>query len=201
MSIVNYTPNSHKYRAEQKTAAENQKVEKVVRGTVKRKKNEVRKFTDIFAPGDVSDIKNHLLMDVAIPTFKKLLSEMIRIGADMLIYGDVRSAGSGHTAYNKISYSANTSGVVPSSATVRTPFNYDDILFDDYRDAECVMRSMCDILGTYKIVSVAKFYELCGVKDNNYMNHNYGWMDLRGADIIRVRDKWMLKLPKVMPLG
>lgn len=201
MSNVNYTPNSHKYKAEQKTAAD-KKVEPVVKGAVKRKKNEVRKFTDIFAPGDTSNIKNYLLMEVAVPMVKKMLSEMIRIGADMLIFGDAgRSPGAGHTAYNKISYSSNSAPATPSYSGIRTPFNYDDILFDDYRDAECVMRSMCDIIATYKIISVAKFYELCGVRDNNYMNHNYGWMDLRGADIIRVRDKWMLKLPKVLPLG
>lgn len=201
MSNVNYTPNSHKYKAEQQTAAEQQKVEKVVKGPVKRKKNEVRKFADIFAPGDVSNIKNYLLMDVAIPMVKKMLSEMVRIGADMLIYGDAgRSAGTGHTAYNKISYSSGPSSVVPAAAKVRTPFNYDDIVLPNRVDAEEVLRCMGDIIDTYKLVSVATLYELCGIRDHNYMNHKYGWMDLRGADIIRVRDGWLLKLPKAYPL-
>ena len=109
MSDVKYTPNSHKYRAEQRTSSEQPKVTKVVRGTSQRKKNELRKFTDIFAPGDLSNIKSYLVMDVVVPTCKKLLSEMIRIGADMLIYGDAgRSAGTGHTAYNKVSSSLQT---------------------------------------------------------------------------------------------
>lgn len=201
MSDVNYTPNSHKYKAEQKTAAEQQKVNKVVKGTAKRKKNELRKFTDIFAPGDVSNIKSYLLMDVAIPTFKKLLSEMIRIGADMLIYGEAgRSTSSGHTAYNKITYSSAPGAVVSTAGKVRTPFNYDDIVLPNRVDAEEVLRCMGDIMETYHLVSVATLYQLCGIQDHNYMNHKYGWMDLRGADIIRVRDGWLLKLPKVMPL-
>jgi hypothetical protein len=201
MSNVNYTPNSHKYRAEQQAEADKPKVNKVVSGTASRKKNELRKFADIFAPGDMSNIKNYLLMDVAIPTFKKLLSEMIRIGADMLIYGDAgRSAGTGHTAYNKISYSSGPSSAATSVAKTRTPFNYDDIVLPNRVDAEEVLRCMGDILDTYKLVSVATLYEMCGIRDHNYMNHKYGWMDLRGADIIRVRDGWLLKLPKAMPL-
>lgn len=201
MGDVNYTPNSHKYKAEQKAAADAPNVKKVVRGTAKRKKNEVRKFTDIFAPGDMSNIKSYLLMDVAIPTIKKMLSEMVRIGADMLIYGDAgRSSSTGHTAYNKISYSSAPSSSIPGAAKVRTPFSYDDIVLPNRVDAEEVLRCMGDIIDTYKLVSVATLYDMCGIRDHNYMNHKYGWMDLRGADIIRVRDGWLLKLPKALPL-
>ena len=55
MSEPVYTPNSHKYKEEQKRAAatEEKRVVKVAKGPVKTKKNEVRKLADIFISEDV----------------------------------------------------------------------------------------------------------------------------------------------------
>ena len=88
MNNVDYTPNSHKFKNEQKAASEQPKVGKVVKGNAKRTKNEARKMRDILAPGDVKNIRDYIFMDILIPSAKKVLSEAGRVFIDMLIYGD-----------------------------------------------------------------------------------------------------------------
>ena len=52
----------------------------------------------------------------------------------------------------------------------------------------------------YQVVSVADFYDLVGVS-GNYTDNKYGWTDIRNASVIRVRDGYMIKLPKALPLN
>ena len=89
MSNVNYTSSSIKGNTEQNaTSAEKKKVEKVISGTATRKPDAARKFTNLFAPGDMSSIKEYIVMDIVIPAVKKMVSEVVRNGIDMLMWGD-----------------------------------------------------------------------------------------------------------------
>ena len=51
----------------------------------------------------------------------------------------------------------------------------------------------------YGVVSVADMYDLCGMTCN-YTDNKYGWKSLARADISRVRDGYMIKLPKAEPI-
>lgn len=207
MNSVDYTPNSHKFKNEQKAAATPapKKVEKVVTGTATRKKNDIRKISDIFAPGDMSSIGEYIMMDVIIPATKKMISEIVRNGIDMFLYGE---SGRGRT-YNgpsdKVSYrsyygSNDSNRSANTSNRARSVFNYDTIVIPTRQEAEEVIRQMDAIIETYQMVSVADLYDLCGITDNNYMNSKYGWTSIRTAEAVRVRDGYILKLPRAMPL-
>ena len=85
-----YKPNSHRFKEEQKESSE-KKVEKVVTGKVKtKKKSEVRKLADIFIPGDISNVKSYILMDVLVPAVKKAISDIVVDGIDMILYNGER---------------------------------------------------------------------------------------------------------------
>ena len=58
---------------------------------------------------------------------------------------------------------------------------------------------MDELIDTYGQVSVADLYDLVG-KSCNYTDNNYGWTNLRNAEPVRVRDGYMLKMPKVGPI-
>ena len=59
---------------------------------------------------------------------------------------------------------------------------------------------MNEIIEEYDgIVTVADLYDLVGITDK-YTDHKYGWTNLRNAKVERVRDGYMLKLPKVLPI-
>lgn len=207
MNNVDYTPNSNKYKAEQKeVSTERKKVDKVISGTAKRKPDTARKFTNLFAPGDMSSIKEYLIMDVIVPATKKMISEIVRNGIDMLMYGESGRSKTYTGNSDKVSYrsyygsndsSRNNNN---SGSRTRSVFDYDNIVIPTRQEAEEVIRRMDEIVEIYQMVSVADLYDLCGITDHNYMNAKYGWMNIRTAEAVRVRDGYILKLPRAMPL-
>ena len=201
---MNYKPNSHKYKEEQKNVpAERKKVEKVVKGKVKtKKKGELSKFKDMFISEDVSDVKSYIFMDVLIPAAKKAISDIVRDGIDMILYGNThrRSSSSGASYVSYRSYSDRDRRDDRRESRTRTGYSYDDIVLEDRGEAEEVLERMTELIDTYDVVSVADLYDLVG-KSCNYTGNKYGWTNVRNAEPIRVRDGYLLKMPKAGPIN
>lgn len=207
MSEPVYTPNSHKYKEEQKNATpEEKRVTKVAKGPVKTKKNEVRKIADIFISEDITNVKNYIFMDVLVPAIKKAIYDIVTNGIDMFLYGGSGKTKGGSSA-PKVSYrnyydQKSNNGYRGSENTVsRNGFDYEDIVFSNRGDAEMVKQQMRDVIGRYGVVTIADMYEMA---DPNltapYTSHKYGWMDVSGAEAVRVRDGYILKLPRAVPI-
>ena len=77
--------------------------------------------------------------------------------------------------------------------------NKDDIILESRVDAEDVISRMKEIIETYGFVRVTDLYDLVGIT-GDYTDNKYGWTNIRGAEPVRVRDGYMLKLPKAVPL-
>ena len=198
-----YKPNSHKYKEDQNRSAPEKKVEKVITGTVKsKKKSEIRKFTDVFISEDINNVKSYILLDVLIPAIKKAISDIVTNGIDMILYGETGKTKSNSTA-SKVSYRSYYDGRNGrrdySAIRTKISYNYDDIILDNRGEAEDVLSRMDELISTYGLVSVADLYDLVGVT-GNYTDNKYGWTNIRSASVIRVRDGYMLKLPKALPL-
>ena len=200
---ADYKPNSHKYKNEQKNMpAERKKVDKIVTGKVKtRKKSDVRKFKDIFISEDVSNVKSYIFMDVLVPAVKKAISDIVRDGIDMILYGDTKqkssSSGASYVSYRSYSDRDRRSDIRDSRT--RSGYDYDDIILETRGEAEEVLERMNELLDTYDTVSVADLYDLVG-KSCNYTDNKYGWTNIRNAEPIRVRDGYLLKMPKAGPI-
>lgn len=198
-----YKPNSHRFREERtsETIDEKKKVEKVVTGMVKtKKKSDIHKIASIFISDDIKDVKSYILMDVVVPTVKKTIISVI----DMILNGGSARGGSYSNA-SKVSYrnyyDRRDDDRRPSDGSrTRTGYSYDDIILETRGEAEDVLSRMDELIDTYGVVSVADLYDLIG-KTCNYTDNKYGWTNLRNAEPIRVRDGYMLKLPKVAPIN
>ena len=59
---------------------------------------------------------------------------------------------------------------------------------------------MDELIDTYSMVSVADLYDLIGVT-GNYTDNKYGWTNIRNAEVVRVREGYLLKLPKALPIN
>lgn len=204
MNELDYKPNSHKYKAEQKAALEKKKVEKVVKGTVKTKKrSDIHKFTDIFISEDIKNVKSYIVMDVLVPAAKKAISDIVRDGIDMILYGDSgrgkRNTNAGYISYRDYSSRSDRDRDRFSDNRVRGSYDYDDITFQTRADAEDVLEGMDDLIENYKVVTVADLYDLIG-KSCNYTDNKYGWTNLRNAEVVRGRDGWKIKLPRALPI-
>ena len=181
------------------------KIEKVVSGNVKvKKKNGVTKFADNFISEDIHNVKSYVITDVLIPSIKRAISEMVTNGIDMILYGST-GGRSKRSSADRVSYrnyyDRRDDDRYHDRDRVRTsPYSFDDIVLDSRGEAEEVIARMDELIDQYGIVSVADLYDLVGVS-GNYTDNKYGWTNIRNAEPIRVRDGYMLRLPKALPIN
>lgn len=200
--MEDYKSNSDKARQEQSK----KKVEAVISGSAKtRKKSEIQKLTDVFIAEDAHNVKSYILMEVIVPAVKKAVSDIVTTGIDMILYGESNRSKKNSTA-SKVSYrnfyERDKDRVYAGSATDRrNGFDYDDILFTTRGDAEAVLDAMNDIISQFGTVSVSDFYDLAHVPNDNFTMNRYGWTNIGGATAVRVRDGYILKLPRAIPLN
>lgn len=198
-----YKPNSHKFKEKQEAElSERKKLDKVVKGkvtTIPRSKSS--KIADIFISEDIANVKSYILMDVLVPAVKKAISDIVREGIDMILYG---GSGRGKSTVNAsyVQYTSYSDKDNRSSGYVSNPssrYDLDDIVFEHRREAEEVIARMDELIDVYKVVSVADLYDLIG-KTCDYTGNKYGWTNIRNAEPVRVRNGYALKLPKPLPI-
>lgn len=188
------------------------KIESVVTGEVSaRKKSLGRRFKELFIGGDSKSVMNYIFMDVLVPQAKDMMAEAASQGFERLIYGESKPGGrrfgprpSGPVNYSRYSMRGNN----PIGRSVREDRiptaqpktnSIDDILFATRLEADTVLERLYDLLGEYENVSISDLYSLIGWS-STYIDQKWGWTDLHGSNIRRVRDGYILDLPRPQSL-
>lgn len=193
-----YKSNSHK--SKETEPAPEKRVSKIVSGDVKMKKRKTNRFFEIFLHEDIEDVKAHVIKTIIIPAIKHILSDT----ADILIWGEERrDSGRRPTAarfsydrqYRKESDRYKDDG----RSRVTTGYDYGDIVVPNAGDAHEILETMDELISTYGKCRVADLYEMIGIT-GNFTDNNYGWVDIHSAKPVKVRDGWLLKLPRALPL-
>lgn len=195
--MEDYKPNSHKSKEQQEEPATNDD-KKIITTSVKvRRKKDIRNIVNAFISEDISNVKS----DVLVPAIKKAISDIVTNGIEMIFYGE-NGRQKNNTTGPKISYRNyyDKSNDRSSTNKSRNTYRYDDIIFDNRGEAEEVLWQMDEIISTYGLASVADLYELVDIS-SNYTDNKYGWTDIRNGSVTRVKDGYMLKLPKALPLN
>lgn len=188
-------PNSHRYKAEQKEeSVEREKRQKVVGGKVATKKNNARKFADIFIAEDIGSVKDHVLMEILVPAISNTILDIITNAADM-VFG--KYSGNKKRKGSRISYSrySDPREERRSGTRAQSRFDYEDIIFDSYGDAEIVLDEMDNLIEKFHEVTVADLYDLAGL-NAPFTANKYGWENIATAKPMRVSGGYALKLPK-----
>lgn len=211
-----FPSNSKTPRPQDPEGDQDKKVESVVTNSVeKRKKSLLRRFTDIFIGGDSKSVVQYIFSEVLIPQAKDMITEAASSGFERLIYGDARPPGGsrrnrgpgyspGPTNYTRYAIRGNNPigrAGGEDRRQVHSPRQQgiDDILFATRPEAETVLDRLYDLLNKYESASVADLYSLVGLS-SSYTDQKWGWTDLHGSQIRRVRDGIILELPKTTPL-
>lgn len=201
MSEIKYQPNSHKSKEEQKT--EEKRAVKVVSGSVKtRKRGELRKLTDTFISEDVRNVKSYVLTDVIVPAVKKVIVDIVTDGIHMIFYGGTkRTEGSRFDRPSYVNYSKISSGDSsrPSYASSATSYRSEDLVFETRADAEEVLANMDAIVERYGVVRVLDLYDMVQ-KTCDHTANKYGWTSTRSAEIQRIADGYVIRMPRPMPI-
>lgn len=198
---IDYKSNSKNTKEE----IQDVRVKQIINSTVKtRKKNSFVKLKDEIISDDASNIKSYVFGEVLIPALKKAISDVVTNGIDIILYGESRSKnGSTRTNADRVSYRSyydqGGSRFSPPPVRAVNNYDYDDIILNSRGEAEEVLERMDELISIYGIVRVADLYDLVGLSCE-YTDNKYGWANLRQAQIQRVRDGYMIKMPKAMPI-
>ena len=201
-----YPSNSHISKEEKK---EDKKIEKVVSGNViQKKKSFGKKMAGVFLEDDTKSVWQYLLYDVLIPAAKSTISDMVSSGVEMLLFGSTRgrpnkrnndkTTGSLYylnysSCYDKPTRPNNINNLN------RARMDFNDIILESRGEAEDVLTHLFDLVDRYGVASVADLYELVGIA-GNFTDNKYGWTNLSSASVTRVRDGYLVNLPKPTPI-
>lgn len=203
---MNYDPNSNNLIKNNKTDENDigkKKVNKVVSGKIK-KKSKADKLADDLIAQSMTSVVSDIFTEVLLPSFKNMVSDAVKAGIDRLLYGDSSyRTNSNNTPASKISYNkyyTEQSAREPDvPVRIRETYDYNNIVFNSRGDAEAVLMCMDELISQYEVVSVAELYDLAGIT-GDYTDYRYGWTDIRSARIERVRDGYIIRMPKALPL-
>lgn len=214
-----YPSNSHKDegKLERPTKIEKtnkKKVERVVVGDVKRRKKPLgKRVVEVFIGGNANNVWSYVAFDVLIPAAKEMVSEAVSQGIERMLFGDSssrrggrsRGASPGYVSYNRFSNSTppwkrDEPRPQPSmSKRGRATHNFDEIILATRVEAEEVIDRLFDLISRYETATVSDLYEMVGVS-GDFTDEKWGWTDLRGADVTRIRGGYLLDLPRPEPL-
>jgi hypothetical protein len=206
MTNPEFPPNSNV----SKGGSEDKKLKRIASGEVHRKKRSVRRqFQEAFVVGDMRTAVEYMLFEVALPSVRDAVVDSIQSGVEKLFMGDGRRRGSssppsGQAGYvNYGTFSAGR-GLLSSpqrsmSRLGRARHNFDEIVLESRAEAEEVIDQMHEVIERYDEISVADLYELLGIPAD-HTDQKWGWRDVRGASVRRVRNGFLLDLPGTDPI-
>ena len=201
--MEDYKSNSDKARHQE--AESEKKLEAVIDGAKIRKRSTSRRFANALISEDANNVKSYIFSEVVVPAAKKAISDVVTTGIDMILYGEGGSRNKRGSAASKISYrnfydQDKERRQSNSAYSRRNSIDYDDILFKSRGEAEAVLDGMYEAISKYGTVSIADFYDLARVPNDNFTLNRYGWTELRGTAAVRVREGYILKLPRAIAL-
>ena len=205
-----YPSNSNNHKAKEEAVAHPPVVKPVITsGASVRKKGIIAKVFGSFISEDVDDIGSYLFKDVIVPAVQDTLVNSIKDTADMLFYGEARSANNSrrrnnnYTVYSKGGKTQSTQSTQSRqqpTANNRAMHRFDSLEFDDYGSAKDVIDSLNDYIFEYESATVGTFYDFASVS-HSWTDVSFGWYDVSMVKPRRIRNgNWVLDLPKPVPL-
>lgn len=205
---MDYPSNSNKKR--DPVPEEPKNVQKVVTGEViQRKQSLAKRFKDIFIGGDAQSVWAYVAYEILIPAVKDTASDAVSMGIEKILFGDARGGSRGRprssgAATGYVNYSGFSKGSTSRygreeprqlSRQARASHDFREIVLETRPEAELVIERLDDLCDRYGQASVTDLYELVGVT-GDFTDEKYGWTDMRSAGVRRVRDGFLLELPR-----
>jgi hypothetical protein len=203
MSDVSYPGNSQKKKQTEEQKANREPLKKAITGeVVQRKESLGSKLAASFKGDDSRTVGQYILFEVAVPAFKQFISDAGREALDRLLYGNDagprRSSGSGggRTNYGGMAKSSRRDEPARAlSQRARASHDFSEIILAERPDAEKVLDDLRASVDQYGSCTVSDLYSLVGIT-GAFTDDLWGWYDLRDARIRRVRNGYLLELPR-----
>ena len=211
--LSKYKGNSHNQRDDPLPPSK-PKVERVVSTPPRvRKRGAWSRVRSIFFEEDVKSIGAAVFDDVIVPKLKDLFYDVVTDATHRSLYRggsdsrrDSRMGRSGFVPYNR-------PGIISSSRDRdrdrdrdrherpaldrrdRSMHDFSAITFPNAGEAEAVADRLVEQVREYGLATVSDFYDSIGLTAD-FTDDTYGWTDLRGIKVRRIRDGYILALPR-----
>lgn len=204
MDTPEFPSNSERSR---QGASSEKNISSVVSGGASRRRKSLRKqFSEVFVAGDAKTAIRFVLFDVVLPATQDLVIEAGYQFIERLFRGESRRRGAtppmsgplGYVNYTRAS-SLPSSSQRALSRQARGRHNFDEIVLEQRAEAEDVIDKLFNLVSHYASASVADLYELVGLS-SAHTDNKWGWTNLSGAGVRRIRGGYLLDLPDPQPL-
>lgn len=181
------------------------KIVPVISGATQAPRPASRRFMDFLFAESPKALGARIGRDVIVPRIKAGVEEAFNSFVHGMFWGNGTRPMSnmvqgtvlraGGTQYHQIS--SLSAGAVPATPAASTTShgNYQDIVCPTQQDAELLLANLYALFNQYRVVAVADLYEMARIKVSPSDNA-FGWLSLDGARISKVRDGYVLELPR-----
>lgn len=155
--------------------------------------------------GSTENLGTYILWDILVPAAKDIISEIVDNTKDMMLYGTRersryirRDRGRSYVNYNSIYDRKERARSTLRSK--RSRHNFDDIIFEYRQDAEDVLSNLVELIDMYDVATVADFYRAVDIDAEEWNDNKFGWTSLGSSEVRKVREGYILRLPRPEPL-
>lgn len=185
------------------TSQQQRKVTSVVDAKPKLQKEPLgKKVKRIFFSEDVDNVGSFIFIDVLVPAIKDLLASIVENTVNVALFGSGSTRRSYLSRGNpqqraNLYWNSSVGNQRPyANERPRSTNNFREIIYETQADASRVLDGMMELVSSYGLASIADLYSFSNLSSDNYTNNDYGWTNLRGSRVVRVRDGYILELPK-----
>lgn len=209
-------PSNARVRREPARETSKSRVEPITTSTpvTVRKKNFGRRMVEAFVGGEPRSVGSFVMLDVLLPAARDMIADGFTQMIEGVVYGEGRSTSrrtgnrftSSAGGLNSGRYHRMASSRFDARPDPREPararqqsFDYEDLVFGRRVEAEEVLDRLFAVIQEYEAATVRDLHEICRI-NSPYTTEKWGWSDISSAKIDRIRDGYVLDLPRPEPL-
>lgn len=135
------------------------------------------------SPMTGSELLDYALYKVIIPYGKKAIMDIL----DRFFNTSPSSSSSPAATVDRTSYSSvfAAKSVQTTALSVRNVYDYENLTFKTYQDAEKALGYLKETIDIYHIALVSALYEYCNIQPSP-IDFKYGWVSMDGAEVYRI---------------
>lgn len=201
-----YPSNSHRdIEKKEEIKPPRQKID-VSKSVELRDKSLGSKFKDTFISSEVKDVKSYIWLDVIVPAIQDMIIDSVKNAVEMIFGG--RSGRSSKSYRDKGNEGVSYNAYYKSKKDTRRDHPEEDDDYDGQNiwsrtrgEIDYIFDAMVEMIdANERPISVAEVKTEFLNKTPDFTDYKYGWPSLKKAYIKRVRDGYLLVLPKPVPI-
>lgn len=175
-----------------------------------RKKTIGRRLKEIFFGGDFKNAARYVAAEVALPAVRNMVVDTVSKGVERVIFGPDRSSSvrSGRTSYGgRTQYSQ---PIVRSYSSVMLPHQppylsrnarqqADDIILSSREDCEATLEYLGNCIDKDGVALLSDLLNFLG-RPWKFTDQKWGWSFIGNAEVVQIREGWLLDLPPMEPI-